>query len=106
MLHGWTGPSVQRIHDAPSSPAGLTNFLEVPEEHEWVYVLIVGSGNALVDHPIHLHGHDFYILAHGRGTWNESLVNLNNPPRRDTAMLYGKASYLVLAWKADNPESG
>lgn len=85
-------------------------MFETPREHEWTYALIISSGNAPTDHPIHLHGHDFYILAQGKGlwnggkaTWNDSLANLNNPPRRDTAMLYAGLSYLLLAWKADNP---
>ncbi|KAJ5604430.1 hypothetical protein N7510_009584 [Penicillium lagena] len=59
-------------------------------------------------HPIHLHGHDFFVLAQGLGTYDSHNVTLqtNNPPRRDTAMLPSKdegGGYLVLAFPADNP---
>lgn len=39
-----------------------------------------------VTHPIHLYGHDFYILAQGTGLFNGSVIT-KNPPRRDTAVL-------------------
>lgn len=55
-------------------------------------------------HPIHLHGHDFYILGSGGGVWDKdvSKLKLNNPTRRDTAMLPA-LGYLLLAFPADNP---
>lgn len=60
-------------------------------------------------YQIHLHGHDFYILAQGTGMFHEGIaLNLKGPPRRDTAMMpwdpaAGLGGYLVLAWQADNP---
>lgn len=59
-----------------------------------------------VHHPIHLHGHDFFVLAQAQGTFdtNTSPLNLNNPLRRDTASLPG-GGYLVIAFKTDNPGS-
>ncbi|KAF2763383.1 hypothetical protein EJ05DRAFT_496215 [Pseudovirgaria hyperparasitica] len=65
-------------------------------------------------HPMHLHGHDFSILAEGIGTWNGS-VRTDNPLRRDTHqmlaaystnnMLNGTItpSYLVIQFRLDNP---
>ncbi|KAL1306265.1 hypothetical protein AAFC00_004354 [Neodothiora populina] len=57
-------------------------------------------------HPIHLHGHDFVILAQENSTFNASRdmpnFNFNNPPRRDVAML-DQSGYLALAFKPDNP---
>ena len=55
-------------------------------------------------HPIHLHGHDFAILAQSETPWQVGRLELNtvNPPRRDVALLPG-SGYLVLAFKADNP---
>lgn len=56
------------------------------------------------DHPIHLHGHDFYILGQGTGVWNgdRSGLTFSNPARRDTAQLPARG-WLVLGFPADNP---
>lgn len=56
-------------------------------------------------HPIHLHGHDFYVLAQAAGAqWNGdiSTLKMDNPIRRDTATLPAQG-YLVLAFESDNP---
>ncbi|KAK4184062.1 putative laccase precursor [Podospora australis] len=75
-------------------------------------------------HPMHLHGHDFAILRQSEQNWyNDSeinhigegeylkpsmlncdnpLINCENPPRRDVALLPA-TGYLVIAFKADNP---
>ena len=66
------------------------------------YLIIEQTNNA--PHPIHLHGHDFYIIAAQSGATYDSSVPLNlvNPPRRDVAML-PSAGFLVIAFEADNP---
>jgi hypothetical protein len=56
-------------------------------------------------HPIHLHGHDFWILAQepsGTFTGNTSSFQLKNPARRDVATLPGDG-YLAIAFQTDNP---
>ena len=57
-------------------------------------------------HPIHLHGHDFWVLAQEVGTFNiaTTKLNLSNPPRRDVAILPGNG-FLAIAFKKDNPGS-
>lgn len=56
-------------------------------------------------HPIHLHGHDFVILAqssnpfHYGGTYG---LDLNNPARRDVVMLPANG-FVIIAFKSDNP---
>lgn len=42
-------------------------------------------------HPIHLHGHDFWVVAQDAGTFDPATTNLTttNPPRRDVATLPG-----------------
>ncbi|OQE27743.1 hypothetical protein PENSTE_c004G08729 [Penicillium steckii] len=81
------------------------NFYEIPEGQEWAYMLINNTvtGKASVEHHIHLHDHDFYILAQGMGQLEQSMINLENPARRDTALLLGHAGYLLIAWKANSP---
>lgn len=59
-------------------------------------------------HPMHLHGHNSYVLAVGTGTWDGSIVNGNNPQRRDVQLLPNAPStsepaYIVLQFEADNP---
>lgn len=56
-----------------------------------------------IDHPIHLHGHDFWVLAQGKGEFDPNTpLNVNNTPRRDVAMLNSNA-HLVIAFITDNP---
>ncbi|KAI4158274.1 MAG: hypothetical protein LQ342_007609 [Letrouitia transgressa] len=54
-------------------------------------------------HPMHIHGHNMYILSEGDGPWDgKTLTNAKNPQRRDTQMLrrYG---HIVFQIEADNP---
>lgn len=113
----WEEPSLRLIavdndttldnFPAPYAPISL-DF----ETGEWVYFIIVGNfsqadtprATVPVAHPIHLHGHDFVILAQGNTTFDPAVVkpNLNNPTRRDVAMLPVNG-YLWIAFQIDNP---
>lgn len=61
---------------------------------------------ATAAHPIHLHGHDFAILAQSTANYSVTesakTFNFNNPPRRDVALLPA-GGYLAIAFKPDNP---
>jgi FtsP/CotA-like multicopper oxidase with cupredoxin domain len=59
-------------------------------------------------HPMHLHGHNFQVLAEGFGTWDGTITNADNPQRRDTQLLTkasgdGTLAYLVIQFDLDNP---
>ena len=58
------------------------------------------------NHPIHLHGYDFYIVAEGFGNFNPktdtSKFNLVDPPLRNTASVPVKG-WAVIRFVADNP---
>ncbi|KAE8357839.1 multicopper oxidase-domain-containing protein [Aspergillus caelatus] len=58
-------------------------------------------------HPMHLHGHNFWVLAEGLGTWDGEITNPSNPLRRDTHNMQpgtpDQPSYVVLEWRQDNP---
>lgn len=58
------------------------------------------------NHPIHLHGYDFYIVAEGFGNFNPktdtSKFNLVDPPLRNTASVPVKG-WSVIRFVADNP---
>lgn len=75
-------------------------------------VRLIIINNTPAPHPIHLHGHDFQVLAEGLGTWDGSIVNPSNPQRRDVHMLWpggnpqipnSQPSYIVLQFTQDNP---
>lgn len=117
MYINWSNPSVAKITNL-SSDAAFPNYT-VPIELEfetgqWVYFVIT-SNYSVHDvnpvrtippsaHPMHLHGHDFVVLAQGHGPFNASAVTplLKNPARRDTADVpWG--GWLWIAFQVDNP---
>ena len=57
---------------------------------------------------MHLHGHDFWVLEEGFGTWDGTVTNAKNPIRRDVQFLQkaqdtSTPSYTVLQYNLDNP---
>ena len=62
---------------------------------------------------MHLHGHDFLLLAEGKGVFTESVlttVNLTNPTRRDVVTMPVSdptsnvtGGYIVIAFPLNNP---
>ncbi|KAL1966546.1 hypothetical protein VTN77DRAFT_4468 [Rasamsonia byssochlamydoides] len=97
----WNNPTLLQIWNNDTTFSNTSSVIELPTANEWAYIVITTT--LAVPHPIHLHGHDFYILAQGTGTYNTSdLISLTNPPRRDTAILPA-SGYLVVAFKTDNP---
>ncbi|KAM5554243.1 hypothetical protein ABKV19_022561 [Rosa sericea] len=58
------------------------------------------------NHPIHLHGYDFYILAEGFGNFNPKtdtkMFNLVDPPLRNTVAVPVNG-WAVIRFVADNP---
>ncbi|KAJ9539796.1 hypothetical protein OSB04_026302 [Centaurea solstitialis] len=72
-------------------------------------VQIVIQGTSIFtaeNHPIHLHGYDFYIVAEGFGNFNPatdtSKFNLVDPPLRNTVSLPVNG-WAVIRFVADNP---
>lgn len=97
----WADPTLLQVYNNVTSFNTSSNVIQLDTAGEWAYVIIQALNG--VPHPIHLHGHDFYILAQGTGTYSSSdLGSLTNPPRRDVATLPG-SGYLVIAFKTDNP---
>ncbi|KAL8662030.1 MAG: hypothetical protein Q9202_005084 [Teloschistes flavicans] len=96
------------------------DYVVIPEDvldGSWVYMIIYGNatgsgapiGNRLlaaVAHPLHIHGHDFVLLAQTATPFNGTLPTLkfDNPPRRDVVLLPADGT-IVIAFKADNPGS-
>ncbi|KAK5109467.1 hypothetical protein LTR62_007027 [Meristemomyces frigidus] len=58
-------------------------------------------------HPMHLHGHNFYVLSVGNGNWDGTVINAGNPQRRDVQLLPNALSvdepgYMVIQFDGDN----
>ncbi|KAK0592240.1 hypothetical protein LWI29_015636 [Acer saccharum] len=72
-----------------------------------VQIVVQGTSIFTVEnHPIHLHGYDFYIIAEGFGNFNPrtdtSKFNLVDPPLRNTVSVPA-AGWAVIRFVADNP---
>lgn len=70
--------------------------------------LIIYNHAQTGSHPMHMHGHNMYVLAEGTGTWDGTIVNGGNPQRRDVHLLpiapsTTVPSYIVIQFDADNP---
>lgn len=103
MNVSWENPTLMQVYHNELGFSNSSGVIELPFKDKWVYLFIQ---NTAVTHPIHLHGHDFSILAQGQpgpGTpqWNGSIIT-ENSPRRDTAVLAGNG-WLLLAFKTNNP---
>ncbi|BFZ65483.1 hypothetical protein YB2330_006656 [Saitoella coloradoensis] len=92
--HAWFGTPL----DFPASH----NVYPLYQRDEWVYFVIEAPGG--IAHPMHLHGHDFYILSESGSQFNKETASISgtNPVRRDTAMC-PPFGHMLLAWKSDNP---
>ncbi|XP_010931307.1 laccase-3 [Elaeis guineensis] len=96
--------------------ANVSRSLWQPVAATKVYKLKYGSVVQLVlqgtnifaaeNHPIHIHGHDFYILAEGFGNFNAAKdaarFNLVDPPMRNTVGVPVNG-WAVIRFVADNP---
>ncbi|KAF2267368.1 laccase-1 [Lojkania enalia] len=98
----WSDPSIMQIYEGNVTFESEECVYQLPSADQWVYWVIETS--IPVPHPIHLHGHDFFVLAAAESASYDSSVTLNleNPPRRDVANLPA-SGYLVIAFLTDNP---
>ena len=101
MVVDWEDPTLSQVLAGNTTYNTSDAVISLPTANEWVYMVIATT--LTVPHPIHLHGHDFFVLSQGQGTYNSSVtLTTDNPPRRDTAMLPA-SGYLVIAFETDNP---
>ncbi|KAF2492158.1 hypothetical protein BU16DRAFT_105279 [Lophium mytilinum] len=103
ILIDWEKPTLQYVIDGNTSFPATDNVYTVGAG--WQYWMIqAAADDPPLPHPIHLHGHDFYVLGQGSGQWggDVSTLSLTNPIRRDTATLPANG-YLILAFESDNP---
>ncbi|KAF2217437.1 carbohydrate-binding module family 20 protein [Cercospora zeae-maydis SCOH1-5] len=107
----WSQPSLGDIENDPSFTAwpDRANVISLPNANRWTYWVITeapGSPFTVdIPHPIHLHGHDFYVLGAGERAWTDDDrqgLNYENPMRRDSAMLPTNG-WLAIAFETNNP---
>ncbi|KAL9097158.1 MAG: hypothetical protein Q9165_000585 [Trypethelium subeluteriae] len=114
----WDKPVRTYLQEGNTSYPVGENVINLPNEGVWTYWLIQEvSRSPLIAHPIHLHGHDFFVLGSSGDTAQNpntaSLVtfnpasdpatlNWNTPIRRDTAIL-PQGGWLALAFYTNNP---
>ena len=104
----WDTPTLEYVRTGNTSYPITQNLFELPTPGIWVYWIIqeVEFAGIGIYHPMHLHGHDFYILGSGYGTFNPQTdaagLTYQNPPRRDTTMLPAHG-WTVIAFPTDNP---
>lgn len=98
--------SMKRILDNPNTP--LPKYFiptDISGVNNWVYFVV--QSTLPLAHPLHLHGHDFWILHRGIGRYIDikllpSQLTTSNPVRRDVALL-PPSGFIVLAFRSDNP---
>ncbi|MCJ1354255.1 MAG: hypothetical protein MMC33_004242 [Icmadophila ericetorum] len=114
----WTmnGESFRANYDNPLLLLANLGNTSYPDDPQWnVYnfgkntsIQIVLNNLIGAAHPIHLHGHNYWVLSEGQGPWDGTIQgNPSNPQRRDVQILQpGSASnpsHLVIEFEADNP---
>jgi FtsP/CotA-like multicopper oxidase with cupredoxin domain len=100
----WEMPTLEYVREGNTSYIQSMNVIEMPQANEWYFWVIQNTNAPGLPHPIHLHGHDFYNLGSGSGSFPGTLDSLNfdAPMRRDVALLPA-SGWLVLAFPSDNP---
>lgn len=83
-----------------------TKLIVVPYGTSLEIVLQDTSFLNLENHPIHVHGHNFFIVGSGFGNFNEAedptRYNLVDPPERNTVAV-PSGGWAAVRIKADNP---
>ena len=124
LLWFMNGQSFRANYDNPIlllANAGNTSY---PYDPQWnVYnfgnnnsVRIIMENRNGAAHPMHLHGHNFNVLAEGVGTWDGTIKHIRNTQRRDVQIIQpagppapgaprgsGPPGFLVIQFNTDNP---
>ncbi|TDZ26366.1 Laccase-2 [Colletotrichum orbiculare MAFF 240422] len=101
FLSDWGYPTIEQVIDNNDNFSVQQNIVNLDQANVWVHFIIENPIG--LAHPIHLHGHDFWVLAQGTGTYDASVaLQTVNAPRRDVAMLPA-SGYLVMGFYTDNP---
>ncbi|KJZ74366.1 hypothetical protein HIM_06176 [Hirsutella minnesotensis 3608] len=96
----WGNPTASKVLAGNATFQREEAIIDLPTPNTMFYLVI---NNPLPNpHPIHLHGHDFFVLSQGLGWYLGNGLKMQNPPRRDTALL-PSSGHLVIGFETDNP---
>jgi FtsP/CotA-like multicopper oxidase with cupredoxin domain len=100
----WENPTLLQVAEGATTFSTKQQVIQFPKAGQWVY-LIIHSPFAQ-NHPMHLYGHDFWVLdaAYGNFVGTVEELNVSNKPRRDTVMMPA-SGYVVIAFPTKNPWS-
>ncbi|PSN72920.1 extracellular dihydrogeodin oxidase/laccase-like protein [Corynespora cassiicola Philippines] len=111
QLYTMNGSPFMANYNNPLINLAYQKNYSYPEHPEW-NVLNFGSNssvrvviwnNSSGPHPMHIHGHDMFVLYDGNDKWDgTTIVNPSNPQRRDTHNLRPKG-WMVMQYNLDNP---
>ncbi|CAE6443593.1 unnamed protein product [Rhizoctonia solani] len=92
---------------ASGGTVNASNVASVVYDSAGAVDLIINNLDTAIDHPYHMHGMTFWIIAEGSGSLSleeaESVsYNTTNPIRRDTHIIPA-SSWAVLRFEANNP---
>lgn len=87
--------------------AGNTSYPFNPEWNVFNFgtnnsVRIIIQNHSGAAHPMHLHGHNFNVLAEGTGTWDGTIAHIQNTQRRDVQLVQPQG-FIVVQYNTDNP---
>jgi hypothetical protein len=100
----WSDPTILKEYQNETIFPTDYNVFALPTANEYVSFLITAGGPG-TRHPLHLHGHDFWVLGSGTGAYSSSdVLNYDNPPRRDVATIIA-GGWMVISFITDNPGS-
>ena len=108
FLFTMDGSSFRTDYNSPILPLAIAGNDTFPEEWN-VYnfgsnssFTVVINNETPIWHPMHIHGHNMFVLNQGFGKWDGSVVNPSNPMRRDVVNL-APGGYMAFQITADNP---
>ena len=109
------GVSFRANYDHPILILANQGNVSYPYDPEWnVYnfgnnasVRLIVKNEFPASHPMHLHGHNFNVLAEGTGNWDGTITHQQNTQRRDVQIVRPGSptnpGYIVLQYQTDNP---
>lgn len=108
----WTmdGSSFRTDYNDPILALAVAGNDSYPYDPEWnvynfgkntSFIIVINNETPLV-HPMHIHGHNMFVLNEGVGSWDGTVVNPSNPARRDVQMVQPNG-FIALQVEADNP---
>ncbi|KAI8648535.1 hypothetical protein NCS55_01492200 [Fusarium keratoplasticum] len=107
----FTEPKVPIVYGEDSDGWGSNTTIHLPLNSTIDIILRISNQSMdVMGHPMHLHGHKFWVLGSGAGSFPfesvtdapESLINLQDPPYRDTTGLPSEG-WTALRYVTDNP---